>query len=312
VPGSRRRVATIVFLIAAAVAVVLLGAGQWSAWSELRAQAADYDWELGPGWLALAGLLGVGVLAGTARVWAWLFQRAGGSTGPREAMAAWLGSNLGRYLPGKIWQLTGLAAYLRARGDSGATGVAVSLALQAVTLLTGLAIGVAFAGSELVTAVGPWRLLLLVVFLLLCAQPAAIRALTRLGGRVLREPGSGDIPLPQRDLGVVVLLLVSVWAVTGLGFWALLHGLVGPGGPSMLVATGVYAASYVIGYLVLIAPGGLVVREGMMTGLLVSLASMPVGVAAAVAVAARLWMTLAEVIAFGLVAGARTPPDTDD
>jgi uncharacterized membrane protein YbhN (UPF0104 family) len=305
------RIATLIFLAAAVVALFVLGAGQWRTWNDLRAQAADYPWDFGVGWLVLAGLLGVAALAGTARVWAWLFQRVGGRRKPREAMAAWLGSNLGRYLPGKIWQLTGLAAYLRSRGDSGAAGVAVSLALQAVTLLTGVAIGVAFAGSELVTAVGEWRLLVLVVFLIACAQPGAIRALTRLGGRLLREPEARDIPLPRRDLGVVVVLAVGVWIVTGVGFWALLRGLVGPEGPSVLVATGIYAASYVIGYLVLIAPGGLVVREGMMTGLLVSLVGLPVAVGAAVAVAARLWMTVAELAAFGLVAGARTPADPE-
>lgn len=311
--NSRLRIATLVFLLAAVLAAIVLGVAQWRALSDLWAEAQGYEWSLGPGWLVAAGFLGVGALAGTARTWAWLFERVGGRSWSREAMAAWLGSNLGRYLPGKFWQLTGLAAYLRARGDSGAAGIATSLALQAVTLLTGIAFGVAIAGSALSEALGSWRLLILVLLLLLlCAQPRAIRALTRLGGRVLREPTAVDVRVPARDLGATALWVAALWVVTGLGFWALLRGLIGPASPSPLVATGIYSTAYVVGFLVLVAPGGLVVREGMMTGLLVSLVGTPVAVGATIAVVARVWMTLAELAAFGLVAGARVLVATDD
>jgi uncharacterized membrane protein YbhN (UPF0104 family) len=61
--------------------------------------------------------------------------------------------------------------------------------------------------------------------------------------------------------------------------------------------------AYVAGYVVLIAPGGLVVREGAMAALLVTLAGIPLGAAAAIAAAARVWTTVAELIAFAVVAG---------
>jgi uncharacterized membrane protein YbhN (UPF0104 family) len=304
-PGLR--IATLLFLLVAVVAIAVFGVGQWGSLRELWAEAEGYEWSVGPGWLAVAAVLGVASLIGTARTWAWLFERVGGRSGARQAMAAWLGSNLGRYLPGKFWQLTGLAAYLRARGDSGSAGIATSLALQAVVLLTGLAFGIAIAGSALSNVFGPWRLLILIALLLVFAQPRAIRALTRVGGRVLREPAAGEVQVPARALGETAFWMVVLWIVTGLGFWALLRGLIGPASPSPIVATGIYATAYLVGFLVLVAPGGLVVREGMMTGLLVSLADTPVAVAAAIAVVARIWMTLAELIAFGLIASAGAP-----
>lgn len=303
----RLRMATIIFLVAAVIALVAFGIGQWGSFRDLWVEAAGYAWEVGPAWLAAALVLGVCALAGTARVWAWLFIQAGGRARGREAMVAWLGSSLGRYLPGKLWHLTGLAAYLRARGGSGGVGIATSVALQAVTLLTGIAFGIAVAGSALSEAFGPWRLLLLVALFLLLAQPRAIRALTRVGGRFLREPDAGTVRLPARVLGGAALWMVVVWIVTGLGFWSLLRGLIGSTGPSPFGATGIYAASYVVGFLVLVAPGGLVVREGMMTGLIVSLVGTPVSVAAAIAVVARMWSTLVELIAFGIIAGTGAP-----
>ena len=67
------------------------------------------------------------------------------------------------------------------------------------------------------------------------------------------------------------------------------------------VLTGVFAASYIVGYLVLVAPGGLVVREGAMTALLVEAGGLAVGVAAPVAIIARLWVVATELGALAVV-----------
>ena len=88
----------------------------------------------------------------------------------------------------------------------------------------------------------------------------------------------------------------------GVGLLLLLRG-VGVAWEVMQIPalTGIFAASYVIGYLVLVAPGGLVVREGAMTALLVDLGGLALGVAAAVAIMARVWMVVTEFVALALV-----------
>jgi len=246
----------------------------------------------------------VTALLATGRIWAALFRPAGGLTGPREATAAWLGSNLGRYLPGKIWQLTSLAAYVRSRGDSGATAFAISLALQAIMLATGAAVAVAALGTGAFGGASAWTLGLAGIAILAALNPAILRHLTRLGGRLMREETtSAGAPLGPRDLVLAGVGGLLVWGLYGVGFWALLEGLVAENTVTLYEAGGIFAAGYIVGYVVLFAPGGIIVREGAIAALLGAVAGIPIGPAAAVALAARLWTTTAELLAFGVAAG---------
>lgn len=303
------RVAAVVFLAAALVTAGLAIASGWESWVTLREQARAFEWRVRPAWLALAVAAAVAALLVTARLWVAMLRRMGGRLGTREAVAAWMGSNLGRYLPGKIWQLTGIAAYLRARGDSGAAALGSSLALQAVVLASGTALGLATLGARALGGTEPWVLALAALAVAAALHPAVLRLLMRLGARFLGEaPPDGS--LRATDLARAALVALGLWGLYGIGFWALYRGLTPAAGPGVVTATGVFAASYVVGYLVLIAPGGLVVREGALAALLGSVAGLPLGAAAGIAVAARLWTTAAEVAAFGIAAplGLRSDP----
>ncbi len=294
---KRLRVAALVFLTAALLTAGLAVASGWESWAALRDEARAFEWRLDAGWLTAALVAGGLALGITGRLWAWLLHRTGGRMATGEAVAAWLGSNLGRYLPGKVWQLTGIAAYLRARGDSGAAGLGTSIALQAVVLASGAGVGLATLGADALGGARPWVLAVAVLVIIGALHPAVLGALTRLGSRLLKEP---DPPrsLGPPDLGRAGLVSLLVWGLYGLGFWALVRGVTPAVAMGPLVSTGVFAAGYVVGYLVLVAPGGLVVREGAVAALLVSVAGLPLGAAAGIAVAARLWTTLAEFAAF--------------
>lgn len=272
-------------------------------WDGLRAHVAAFRWEARPAWLLLAIACGAAALALTGVAWTRLHRAVGGEVRLVEGTAAWLGSNLGRYVPGKVWQLAGLAAWVRSRGDSAAGAVSSSLALQAVTLLTGGAFALALAGAPALGMAGNLPTLgALALALGLLAHPRVIRGIAGLVGRWIgeeapvRRPGGGSLVR-------AAVALCIVWGLHGLGFWAFLHGLVGPAAPGPLVAAGTFAGSYVAGYLVLVAPGGLVVREGAMAGLLVAVAGLPWAPAVAVAAAARLWSVAAEVAAFAAALG---------
>jgi len=134
---------------------------------------------------------------------------------------------------------------------------------------------------------------------LILVQPPVVKAVMRLAGRLLKEPAVQTTP-GASHIVQSSLVLAGVWTLYGLGFWSLCQGMVGEAGPSFLPATGIFAAAYVAGYLVLIAPGGLLIREGAMVALLVAITPLTTPVAAALALAARLWATVAELAALGL------------
>ena len=302
--GAPRRgwvaLGTLVFLLTALVAVGLALAGSWAAWADLEASEMS-RWRVRPLWLVAAIGCEVVALCASGVIWAWLFRTAGGRAGVPEAAAAWLGSNLGRYLPGKIWQVTGLVAYVRTRGDSGATAFATLIAFQAAIVATGVSLALALLGVSAFENVGRWPLVAGAVALAGALTPPVLRFVIRLGRRLLRETaGRSDVELDGRMLCRAVIGSLVIWPLHGLGFLALLEGLVIENAIGFPAALGVFAGSYVVGYLALVAPGGLVVREGALVGLLTAVTAIPAGPAAALALAARLWTTAAELVSFGL------------
>ena len=258
--------------------------------------------------LFICASLGLGVLALliTGWVWAILFKVSGGQTRTSEAAAAWLGSNLGRYLPGKVWQLTSITVYLAARGDTGSIAFTVSLALQAIMLAVGALLGVVFLGPLILDDLNPWLLVIGASGVFVTLHPTVLRWVTLFVRRVLKEDwediskASFSGGITARSICLTAVAAVLIWGVYGVGFWALVASLFAEHGMTFPMATAVFAMGYVVGYMAIIAPGGLVVREGAIIGLLGIVAGMPLGSATIIALGARVWTTVAEVLALGL------------
>ena len=208
----------------------------------------------------------------------------------------WMTTNLGRYIPGKIWQLSGLAMYMRQSRGAGAAALTAAGLFQALVLGTGAAVATATLGGVFLAdgALVPTVILLgmlLVVFL----QPSIASRISTALARRFGE-SAPDAPPNRGTLWAAATGLVAAWLINGLGLWFVWRGAGGAVEPGPLTMTGVYAAAYVVGYLVLFAPGGLVVREGATAGV-------PVSVGAAVAILARLWTTATELLAVAIVWG---------
>ncbi len=293
------------FVVTALLSLALLLGDQIGDLRAVGDQVRTFGWRLRPGWLAAALALATGNLFLMGMVWVRLFRALGGTISTREGVRVWVITNLGRYIPGKIWQLTGLTVYMKERGGDGAIALSSALVFQLVTIGTGTAVAATVLGVE-ATGRGPLSAPMLgamIVLLAVALNPRILQAATRQVARWMKEPV--DVRrLSIADLAGAGAGMVAAWAVYGLGLWCLVRGLgadeVGPFG-----LTGVFAGSYVVGYLALIAPGGLVVREGAMTVLLAGLGVLPAGAAGIIAVSARVWTTVSELVALGAVAAGR-------
>jgi hypothetical protein len=86
------------------------------------------------------------------------------------------------------------------------------------------------------------------------------------------------------------------WIAYGIAFQLFIRGMLGNAAGATTSYIAVYAASYIIGFLALFAPGGAVVREGaMVTGMLrLGLSGRPD--ALVIALASRLWLTVTELL----------------
>jgi uncharacterized membrane protein YbhN (UPF0104 family) len=210
-------------------------------------------------------------------------------------------ANLGRYLPGKLWQIAGLAYLARGEGIQAtvATGAAVlgqAFSLAGATLLGAGALLRKGGAGDVLLGQG-WALVIVTLLLVVSATPRVLKGLLKLWFRLARQSVPGEFT-PGWTFGVRWMGLYALgWIVQGLGFWMLARGL----GFDLGILPGVtsYAAAYVIGYLALFAPAGIGVREGLLLALLGPI----LGAGAAIlAIIARLWATGVEVaaaLAFG-------------
>jgi len=295
--------------------VALLVNRQGEALGRLGTDLEGFGWGLRPGWLTAAVGIGTANLFLMGAVWVRLFRALGGDVGMREGLAVWMITNLGRYIPGKLWQLSGLALYMREHRHAGAAALTAAALFQVLVLGTGVAVAAVTLGAELLRGSAAWPIaaaivLMLVVLLRPSLTGRAAEVLARRFGEAapLEAPGAGALWAATGGL-------VLAWLTNGAGLWCVWRGAGGGIEPGVFTMAGIFAASYVAGYLVLFAPGGLVVREGAMAGLLAATAGVPVSVGAAVAVLARLWAVSTELLATGIAwvvtagRGDRNRPD---
>lgn len=258
--------------------------------------------------LAGATLLLLAAYALSCLIWRGVVTGLGG---PRlsagDAVSIFMISNLGRYLPGKVWSIAGMAVLAKGKGVPVAVSATSAVIMQGVGLLAAGAIGlVAFAGGP--EPLPRWGLagagLAAGLLLLLLSVPSLFRRAVALWFRVVRTrpPANLTAALALRWL----LQVAAAWVATGASFWlfAASLGMV----LSPVHAGSAFAAAYVAGYLMLFAPAGVGVREGFLVAILAP--ALGSGPATVLAIAARLWMTAAEVIPAAIlwVAHQRSPP----
>ena len=295
-----KRIIQVVVLLLALGFLAALLASQWQA---LQA----YDWHIQPGWalLALAGL-GLSWLVELG-LWRAILGRLGGALRYGQAARVWFLSNITRYIPGNVWQFLSMVELAAEQGVSRVATLTSIVLHQAISTAAGLSLAAlyfAWAGEGLWFArLRPFLYALPLGLLLL--QPRLLeRGLNWLLARFGRPPLR--ITLTWAQIWALLGGYAIVWLVMGTSFAALVRALTPLTWAQLPTLVAVFAAAYVIGFLSLLTPSGLGVREGVMTLLLTT--ALPAGVAALVAIVARLWMIVGELIGVGisLIAGRRS------
>jgi hypothetical protein len=261
-------------------------------WDELQAQ--PLDWRIEPVWLVLAALTVWAMYALLVAGWRVMLGAWGQRLDGWTAARIWTVSSLGKYLPGKIWATAGMALMAREAGVApwAATGSAVVMQLLAIG--TGAAV-VGLTGARALESASPGSggaLALLmaaaIVSVGLLLWPPFLRWLLRLAAPEAAEravPAAGPV-----GFGVAANLVA--WTGYGLALWLLARGLLPGAGLGLVPAIAVFTASYLAGFLALVAPGGLGVREGLF--ILMLQGPLGIGPATALALASRVLLTITE------------------
>jgi hypothetical protein len=222
-------------------------------------------------------------------------------------------ASLGRYVPGKLWQLAGLAVLAQRAGLPPGTAMGAALLGQFAFLTTGLLLLAlllpsyaefwpALIGTAAIAAAAATMYALVATPLGHRAREAVLRRAAFARARLASAFAIAD-RVRFRHAVRWELLYAATWLLLGLAFAVFVSAFV-PAIRSldgMRFLAGVLAASYLAGYVVVVMPAGVGVREATMTLLLTQHAAMPASAAVVVTVASRIWFTAAELLPLVLV-----------
>ena len=218
------------------------------------------------------------------------------------AARMWFISNLGRYVPGKVWGIGTLVVMAQRRNLSPVATVGSSVLVMLIGIVSGIAV-------VLVTGAGAAQVLLdqrgvqaptwavpaaaLVAIGGLAIAPILLPAMARTVARATnREP---ILPaLPSVAVWSAALGTALSWILYGVAFQLFSMGMTGEarGAPASYIA--VYTASYLVG-LVSPTPAGAGVREGGIVAGLLALGLATAPQALLIALASRVWLTVLEI-----------------
>jgi uncharacterized membrane protein YbhN (UPF0104 family) len=210
------------------------------------------------------------------------------------AARIWFASNLGKYLPGKIWSIAAMTVMVRQYNVSPIAATGSSVIIQLVTIATGIGVAL-ITGTKAVdqpaVAIGLGVILIGSLALLPVVLPRLGTIAASLTGKEITI-----VPLPASSIWLAIARSLVSWIAYGIAFRMFVVAILGSASGATFSYIAVYAASYIIGFLALFAPGGVVVRESALVAGMVRLGLANQPDAFAVAIASRLWLTVVELV----------------
>ena len=250
-----------------------------------------------------ASLLMAAHLTLAGYTWTLVTGTTGGHLGFRKGFSIHFLSQVGKYVPGKVWAAMGKYTLSRDSGLSNAqTGQ--GLVLETVFIVLGCLITtlplvpVAAGDAGFSVRTGMAVATGLAVILMASLHPVVFRRLSNVISKIMK---SSDSPrnFSFTEMLKILFVYIAVFLTLGGSYWlmCLSFGLNLPFFPGVFI----YPAAMGIGYLAIFAPGGLGARE-LTTVWLVHLVlpGCEPGLAELTAIVARLWITAGEAIAFGI------------
>ena len=277
-PFSIRALVSSIGLIIGLAGMAFLLRTMWTHRDEMKDSFSQLTWSslVGAVFFAFMSMSYLGLM------WGRLLLRRGYKV-PRAQLVSWYYTGqLGKYVPGGVWAVVGRAEMAVRGGVPRADAYSV----------TGLSMFTTYSAAALCAALGSllsWErpiigaaLLLALLFGLSVYAIAPLRQ--RLMG-LLRKVTSGTNELTApKDMLALTIVQVPAWIMISLSTTITAHAFGAEVG--VLHMFFVSSLSWLIGFLVIGAPGGLGVRESIFTGLLS--ASIGTSTALALAVASRM------------------------
>lgn len=276
------------------IAIVFMAYYLYKNWSALN----NYDWHFNLIFLLISMfLLWMGIAISIVLftlIFRWLLKV---EIGFPQVFKMYNITNIGRYIPGKLWSVMGVFYFTNQMGISKRqTTVAIiinEISSKGSALLIGL--GYFFFSPNHSKFVLPMTGLL--VLALIALHP---RILSWLINRILKILGKDLISIDAEYLKIISIfvLYTTVWIFCGLGFFFMVSSFTNIQVNNLYKFITIFPFSIVVGYVALFSPGGLGIREGIITAMLAEFISSDIAFAAALL--QRIWFIMVEALNFGI------------
>jgi len=208
-------------------------------------------------------------------------------------------SQLGKYLPGKIWTFAG-RMYFCQKINIPNSKTFVSMVLElALTIISGILIFlISFLfSSRFKMDINPFLLVAVAVLILMMIHPKILVRIINFFLRWLKEkPIKIDLNFSQ--IFVLTAYYCIIWFCFGIAFYFLINSVTFIIPSKIPILTGSFAISSTIGIMALFAPAGLGVREGILAFLLNNF--FPISLAILLSLLSRLWVSIGELVMVGI------------
>lgn len=263
-------------------------------WAEIRHAGASL--EIHPAPLVAAGAIVLVTYAMLIAAWSAVLRGWGERLPYREAARIWCLSNLARYIPGRVWQIAGMAALAQRAGVSPWAAAGSAIVVQFLAIATGMLVTAVFApdfGNPLAIALTGLGTAAAAAALAWPAGAAWLsRTIAHLTGRSveLRAVRAGPLLLSAA-------ITAAAWILYGFALYLCVRGLTDRD-LNARASIGVFTGSYVAGLVNVFTSAGLGTREVILVNWLRG----PLDPAAALIVTAgsRILMTATELVAAAL------------
>lgn len=217
-----------------------------------------------------------------------------------RGMVIYFNSQFAKYLPGGFWNFVG-RVYMTSRYGVPMNQQLVTLVYENLLLIVvASTYGLIMLYASHVIAL---YVLLLAFFALLMSYfyyGFVSRTIEKLIKRTVKKFSDMRLTLPKNSFFLFMLYSFGSHLIMGFAFWLLLQSF-GVHNVNLLEAAGTYALAWLLGFITPL-PGGIGVREGMLTFLL-SFQHIGGDVASHISIISRIWNILAEVIVFLILNG---------
>ncbi len=263
-------------------------------WNQIR----DFSWKPDLFYISISFCLEMSVQIAGVVFWTKIIQHLGSFISLRKALKIWFISSLGRYLPGKAWQLFGMMWLLSREGVPAEISVVSSVFVQIYSIIPGIIIAAFALFSILSPSNFIYAASAIVAGFLIVLVISHPKVIGKIISEVAKKRGTTVSAKGISPVNSCLMLFsyVFYWVLRGVSFFFFIKAFY----PDIDIVNiplliSIFSASYISGLLFLLAPGGVGIREGIMLKMLNVLIGIPIGVSSAMALLNRIWLSFIEI-----------------